>query len=146
MSWGKILLIIYVGFCALLGWSVYILVTHVKVDLVSRYYRQEAQNYQQLIEAKQRAAQIHPFRVNKADPFMLLQVPEEQIKTTLRGEAFFYCVYDEKFDKTIQLEPDKSGQQMIPQSWLKGKRYTIKLQWNDGKQVFYTERELNLTH
>lgn len=146
MNWGIKLVAAYVGFCSLLSLVIYILVTVIKVDLVSRQYKQEEKNYQQVIESKQRATQISIFRIYKAAPFILLQVPKEQLKAKIKGKAFFYCVYDEQLDKTIQLEPDDFVQQIIPQSWIKGKRYKIKLNWNDGRDEFYTEQELNMNH
>ncbi|HCL06071.1 MAG TPA: hypothetical protein DHW64_08955 [Chitinophagaceae bacterium] len=72
MNWGKKLLISYVIFCSLLSLSVYRLVKETKVNLVSRQYRQEEKNYQQVIEARQRAADISAFRVKKVDPFIVL--------------------------------------------------------------------------
>lgn len=146
MNWGIKLMAVCVGFCFLLSLAIYILVKEIKVDLVSRQYREEEKNYQQVIEAKQKATQISAFRMYKADPFILLQVPKEQLKVKIKGKVFFYCVYDEQLDKTIQLEPDDFGQQIIPQSWIKGKRYTIKLNWNDGRDEFYAEQELNMNH
>lgn len=146
MNWGIKLIAVCAGFCFLLSLAIYILVKEIKVDLVSRQYREEEKNYQQVIEAKQKATQISAFRMYKADPFILLQVPKEQLKVKLKGKVFFYCVYDEQLDKTIQLEPDDFGQQIIPQSWIKGKRYTIKLNWNDGRDEFYAEQELNMNH
>lgn len=146
MNWGKKLLIGYVIFCSLLSLSVYWLIKETNVNLVSRQYLQEGENYQQLIDAKQKAAGISAFRIKKAYPFIVLQVPKEQINRRVRGEVFFYCVYDEKLDKHIQLEPDDLGQQMIPQSWIQGKRYTIKLKWATGSDSFYTEHPLNMNY
>jgi hypothetical protein len=146
MNWGKKLLISYVIFCSLLSLSVYRLVKETKVNLVSRQYRQEEKNYQQVIEARQRAADISAFRVKKVDPFIVLQVPEEHLNTRVKGEIFFHCVYDEKLDMTIQMEPDDLGQQIIPQSWIMGKRYRLKLKWTNGKDSFYTEHELNMNN
>lgn len=146
MSWEKIILGTYGFFCFSLGATMHLLVKKIKVDLVTKEYITEAGNYQQVIEAKRRAQKISAFRMAKADPFIVLQVPHEHLQTGVKGKAFFYCVYDEKMDKTIQLAPDDKGQQIVPQSWIPGKRYKVKLSWHNGEQNFYTEHELNMNH
>ncbi len=146
MSWGKIILATCGFFCFSLGLAMHLLVRNVKVDLVSKEYITEARNYQQVIEAKKRAQTISVFRMAKADPFIVLQVPEEHLQTGIKGEVFFYCVYDEKMDKTLQLAPNDLGKQIIPQSWIYGKRYKVKLSWHNGGHNFYTEHELNMNH
>lgn len=146
MNWGKKLLTGYTIFCSLLSLSAYRLIKETKVDLVSRQYREEDKNYQQVIDAKQRAASISDFRMTKADPFIMLQIPKEHLHTRVKGEIFFYCVYDENLDMTIQMEPDDLGQQVIPQSWIRGKRYRLKLKWTNGVDGYYTEYELNMNH
>lgn len=146
MSLRKIMLVVCGIFCFSLGVAMYLLVKKIKVDLVTKEYIAEAKNYQQVIEAKKRAQEISAFRMAKADPFIVLQVPHEHLQSGVKGEVFFYCVYDEKLDKTVQLAPDNMGQQMVPQSWIRGKRYKVKLSWHNGEQSFYTEHELNINH
>lgn len=146
MSWGKIILVVCGLFCFSLGAAMHLLVKKIKVDLVTKEYIAEAKNYQQVIDAKQRAQEISAFRMAKADPFIVLQVPHEHLQSGVKGEAFFYCIYDEQLDKTVQLVPDDRGQQMVPQSWIPGKRYKVKLSWHNGEQSFYTEHELNMNH
>ncbi len=146
MSWGKIMLVACGCFCFSLGMAMHLLVKGIKVELVNKEYITEAKNYQQVIEAKKRAKAISAFRMAKADPFIVLQVPEEHLRTGVKGKAVFYCVYDEKLDKTVQLSPDDMGQQIVPQSWIPGKRYKVKLSWHNGEQNFYTEHELTMNH
>ena len=146
MNWGKKLLIIHAVFCIVLLSFMHTLTKEVKVSLVNKDYRLEDKNYQQLIESKQRAKLISDFRIVKTGPFILLELPKEQLADNIRGEVFFYCVYDEQFDKTIQLVFNDQRQQMIPQSWIIGKRYKVKLNWHDGKHTYYTEHDLNMNN
>lgn len=107
-------------------------------------YFGETKNYQKIIEAKQRAKRIQPFKAARVDPFIVLELPAEQVKEQIRGEIFFYCVYNAELDKKIQLVTDAAGQQLIPRSWLPGKAYTIKMSWADGTHEFYDEKNLLL--
>ena len=112
--------------------------------MVSDNYIQEATNYQKKIEAIQRSKKISSWKMIKADPFIVVELPIEHIKNGIRGEIFFYCAYNADLDKKIQLVTDIAGQQLIPQSWLSAKSYIIKMSWIDGTDTFYDERNLLL--
>lgn len=144
MNWGKRLLVLLVIFCVVLIYSVRKINSSVRTDLVSENYEQEATNYQQIIIAKKNAQKIKSFRVADADPFVVIEIPKEQIKKKVNGELIFYCAYNSDLDKKLQLVTDAVGQQLIPRSWIKAKTYTIKLSWTDGITTFYDEKNLSL--
>lgn len=144
MNWGKQLIILLVLFCMILIYSIYQINRKVRTDMVSENYVEEALNYQKKIDAMQRAKRSSSFRMAKADPFVIIELPIKQFKNAVKGEIFFYCPYNADLDKKIQLVTDAAGQQLIPQSWLTGKSYTIKMSWIDGNETFYDEKNLLL--
>lgn len=144
MNWGKQPIIMLMLFCMILIYSIYQINRKVRTDMVSENYVEEAQNYQEKIEATQRAKKDSSFRMAKADPFVVVELPKEHIKNGVRGEIFFYCTYNADLDKKIQLVTDAAGQQLIPQSWLSAKAYTIKMSWFDGDKTYYDEKKLLL--
>lgn len=145
MNWGRILVILLAVFCVTLGMLMYSSTVLVRTDLVSKEYEKEQQRYQTKMEAIQRAKSIHPFKVANVAPFIVLELPKEQQKKTITGEAFFYCEYNADLDQTVQLVTDKLGQQLIPLSWMKAKKYIVKLTWTDGNKDYYTEKMLDVT-
>lgn len=145
MNWGRTLVVTLAVFCITLGTMMYSFTKLTKTDLVSKEYKKEQINYQAKMEAMRRANEIHPFKVATARPFVVLELPEEQQKKTITGEAFFYCAYDADLDQTVQLITDKLGQQLIPLSWMKAKKYIVKLTWTDGNKNYYTEKALDVT-
>lgn len=145
MNWGRILIVTLAVFCITLGIMIYGSTRLTRTDLVSKEYEKEQINYQATIEAMQRARKIHPFKVATATPFIVLELPKEQQQQRITGEAFFYCAYNADLDQTVQLVTDKLGQQMIPLSWMKAKKYTLKLTWTDGRQNYYTEKPFDIT-
>jgi hypothetical protein len=144
MNWGKQPLILLACFCIALLYSIYQINESVRTDLVSSDYVYEARHYQQKLEAIQHAKKVQPFKMAKADPFIVVELPDEHLKKEMRGEIFFYCVYNADLDKKVQLVTDASGQQLIPKSWLPGKAYIIKMSWEDGSKAFYDEKNLLL--
>jgi len=144
MNWGKRSIILLMLFCIILIYSIYQINGKVRTDMVSENYAEEAQNYQEKIEAIQRAKKDSSFRMAKADPFVVVELPVKQLKNGVKGEILFYCAYNADLDKKIQLVTDATGQQLIPQSWLSAKAYTIKMSWVNGDKTFYDEKILLL--
>lgn len=144
MNWGKQLIILLVLFCMVLMLATYLINKTVRTDLVSHDYIQEANNYEKKMNAMHHAKMISSFKMAKADPFIVVELPTEHIKKGIKGEIFFYCAYNADLDKKIQLATDVVGQQLIPQSWLNGKSYIIKMSWVDGNEAFYDEKNLLL--
>ncbi|MBW0161554.1 MAG: FixH family protein [Sediminibacterium sp. Gen4] len=144
MNWGKQPIILLMLFCMILMYSIYQINRKVRTDMVSENYVAEAQNYQMKIEAIQRTKKDSSFRMAKADPFVVVELPIKKFKNGVKGEIFFYCAYNADLDKKIQLATDAAGQQLIPQSWLSAKAYTIKMSWVDGGKTFYDEKNLLL--
>jgi hypothetical protein len=107
-------------FCMILMYSIYQINRKVRTDMVSENY------------------------VAEADPFVVVELPVKRFKNGVKGEIFFYCAYNADLDKKIQLATDAAGQQLIPQSWLSAKAYTIKMSWVDGGKTFYDEKNLLL--
>jgi hypothetical protein len=144
MNRGKQPIVLLMLFCMTLIYSIYQINRKVRTDMVSENYVEEAKNYQNRVEAIQRTKNSSSFRMTKADPFVVVELPIEQVKNGVKGEIFFYCAYNADLDKKIQLVTDAAGQQLIPQSWLSAKAYTIKMSWVDGNKSFYDEKNLLL--
>ncbi|MEY3676502.1 MAG: hypothetical protein RJB67_992, partial [Bacteroidota bacterium] len=90
MSWGNKLIIVFVVFAALMATLVY-KATQTKFELVSKDYYQDELRYQDKIDGAANAALEAPLLVRLKDGSVFLEFPELQKKSSITGEAWFYC-------------------------------------------------------
>ena len=71
-----------------------------------------------------------------------IQLPKEVQGLALKGEALFYCPSNSTNDRTLILEVDDEGLMLIDKSKFAKAKYQVKLNWQIGKDQYYTEQNL----
>lgn len=143
MSWGNKLVLVFIGFAALMFTLVY-KAMNTKFELVSKTYYEDELRYQDKIDGKQNAAALASLEVAQEADALKIQLPGQWNTRQLEGEAWFYCKTDAKKDLRIPLSVDDAGVQTVPLKLLPAHQYQLKLSWvADGKH-YYIEKEIAL--
>ncbi|GAB4136187.1 MAG: hypothetical protein Fur0041_10630 [Bacteroidia bacterium] len=139
MNWGLKIVLLYVGFVAMILTMVFMTMQH-KVDLVADDYYQQELNYQQQINKMEQAGSLGAKPSVKPDmKGMIIELPEELRGADLSGSVYCYRPSDSEKDVTVSLQPDSSGVQLIPaDKFVKG-LYTVKLNWTKEGNNYYSE-------
>lgn len=141
MSWGNKLLLVFVGFAALIGTLVYKAV-NTKFDLVSDDYYKDELKYQETIDGINNANKLSAITVSENAASVVIQLPNEMKGAKVEGEAWFYCKTNAALDKKIALHVNADAQQVIEKSSLAKAIYTLKLSWKAGAEQYYSEQQV----
>jgi hypothetical protein len=144
MNWGRTILLIILLFCSFLIYSVTKINRTVRTDLITQVCADNLETCEHRYIAMQNARKDKSFRVAQADPFIVVELPRNNIDKHIVGEILFYCTYDATFDKRLQVQINGNNQQIIPRSWLEGKAYVIKINWKDHNEWHYDEKYIFL--
>ncbi len=144
MNWGNKLLITFIVFAIGMAYLVYRSVT-TNFELVENdYYKQEI-GYQQVIDGTLQANQLSSsIQFQQTDNGIIVQLPDEMKNKTLSGEIWFYCAYDQKKDIKILLETNKDATQILEAGKIKPGNYTVKINWEDDINKYYSEKSLTV--
>jgi hypothetical protein len=144
MNWGNRLLLVFIvfgiGMCYLVYRSM-----NTNYELVeSDYYKQELR-YQNVIDEHNQANTLSaPVSIVQKDGQVQLKFPEEVKSKSITGEAYFYCAYDSKKDKRIDLNADSLGLQTLIPGTIKAGTYTVKIKWASGDKSYYSEQNVSV--
>lgn len=143
MSWGNKLVLVFIGFAALMFTLVY-KAMNTKFELVSKTYYEDELRYQDKIDGKQNAAALGSLEITKEAEALKIHLPGELNTRQLEGEAWFYCKIDANKDLRMPLSVDEAGVQTVPLNLLPAHQYQLKLSWVvDGKH-YYMEKDIAL--
>jgi hypothetical protein len=133
MNWGLRVLLLYLGFAAMIGTLVAMSMSQ-RIELVSPTYYEEELRYQQDIDAEKRAAQLaEPLQVAYQDEAVEIRFPKPFHGRALDGEIRFTKPDDSDLDRRMVVQPDTSGLQRISRSELAFGHYAVKVTWTvDG--------------
>jgi hypothetical protein len=143
MSWGNKLIIVFVVFAALMATLVY-KATQTKFELVSKDYYQEELRYQDKIDGAGNAALEAPLLVRLKDGSVFLEFPELQKKSSITGEAWFYCSVDASKDKRIALNVNTFGIQQIDAKTFRKGNYVVKISYEANGKKYYSAHPLRI--
>ncbi|MEQ1675199.1 MAG: FixH family protein [Chitinophagaceae bacterium] len=144
MNWGNKLLVTFLVFGAGMTFLVYRSVKTNYEMVETDYYKNELA-YQQVIDGSNRAnALTSPVTLQQTEKGILLQLPEEMKNKTVTGEVHFYCAYDEKKDKKVELKTGTDGSQLISTEKLQPGTYTVKINWQQNGESYYSEKNLTV--
>lgn len=144
MNWGTGIVISFVVFIAMIFTFIF-LGGRTKSDLVADDYYAQELAYESVIEATRNTlpfADSIYIRKN-ADGNILFTMPAHRADA-VNGHIYFFRPADADLDRTMDLAPDASGQQIIPASNLVPGRYTVKISWNRQEISYYWEKEITL--
>jgi hypothetical protein len=144
MNWGYKLFFTFIVFAILMSWLVYRAV-NTDFQLVEKEYYKSELRYQEVIDGTNRVnALSSTVSLKLENETIILQLPEEMKNLPLEGTIWFYCAYDGKKDKRLELKPDAAGKQHIASNVLQPGTYTAKIQWKQAGKDYYSERKLTL--
>lgn len=143
MNWGNKLLVTFLVFGAGMTFLVYKSVK-TNYELVEKDYYKSELAYQQVIDGSARANALSAITVLQDNNGITLSLPAEMKNKKVSGTIHFYCAYDEKKDKTIELNPSAAGIQVFSNTSLQAGDYTVKISWNADGTTYYTEKKLTV--
>lgn len=129
MSWGKGIILVFVGFAAFIGTLVTVCVKQ-QISLVSKNYYEEELNYQQQIDELKNAATL------EHKPVISIVKKHVQVSGIEQGELKLLRPSDARFDATFVIDPKNS----FDLSKYPSGRYNASLRWQmDGKSYLIRE-------
>lgn len=144
MNWGNKLLLAFLVFGAMIGFLVYRAVT-TNFELVEKEYYKSELRYQEVIDGTDRANLLSgPIELKQTTEGINLQLPVEMKNKKLSGVVWFYCAYDAKRDRRIELNTNQDGVQVVTAGTLLPANYTVKISWEDAGKKYYTEKSLTI--
>lgn len=141
MNWGNKLVVVFVVFGAFIGTMVYKAI-NTRYDLVSKDYYKEELRFQDKIDRINNAAKLSNVRVDQDASAITIHLPAEQKGYAVSGDAFFYCITDERKDFHTPLQVDSSATQVVLKKALQKGAYNLKINWQLGKEAYYFEEKL----
>lgn len=144
MNWGNKLILVFVGFAALMGTMVY-KAMNTRFELVSKEYYQDELRYQDKIDGRTNAATIGAVTIHEDEQYLVFQFPEEMKGQQIKGEAWLYCKTDAVKDLRFPLSIDADARQMIERKKLTANKYQLKLSWEAAGKKYYLEKEIELS-
>lgn len=115
------------------------------VDLVAKEYYRDELGYQQVIDARERAARLsEKVGLRREGPFLTLRMPKEMEHTELKGSIQLYCASDAGKDRQFALHVDDMGRQDIGIDLLAPGRYTVRVMWQGRGEQYFVEEPLTI--
>ncbi len=144
MNWGHKLTIVIVVFVAHMGYLVYRSLSTDFQLVEQEYYKNELQ-YQQVIDATQRANKLKgDVVIKKVNGQVTVELPAEMKNKNVKGLLWFYCAYDSKMDRKLAFQPNENGIQSFNLSLFEPGSYTVKIEWSSDDVTYYNETKFTL--
>jgi hypothetical protein len=144
INWGVRIVILYVGFVALIV-TLIILSSGVNNELESKDYYAKELAYQDKIDATQnenKLAQTINYEISGKQ--FILSLNATELNPSLSGVVFFYRPSEKALDKEYPIQFDSSGQQVIDLSKFKNGVYKVQITWKNNSINYYKEGTINL--
>lgn len=145
MNWGTRIVILYVGFVALIMTLVGMSMSQ-QVDLVADDYYQQELKYQQRIDDMKNTNELsHRVTSSSEGENFSLIFPEEFSNKKIEGNLHFYCEYDGNKDVKTPFTSEGNTFSMNAKNISNG-RYMLKLEWNTDGETYYQELPVSIHH
>lgn len=143
MNWGRSMLLVYIGFVAIIVFMVVKSFSH-DVDLVTDDYYAEELRFQDRIDAEKNALPLKDsIEIAVQGSAVVLQFPAG-MSAMQSGEAYFYRASDSDRDIRLPMSPNDSGiVRFDKEAFTKG-FYTVKLSWTSDGKPYFVERNIYL--
>ncbi len=143
MNWGTRIIIMYVGFVALII-TLVIVSMRQQVDLVTPDYYAKELKYQTNIDKTKNYNELKSsLKCSIQSGNIVVDFPEEHKLEQITGEVLIYKPSDAKSDKLITIETN-NGQMLIPTSIFTKGMYKIKVDWQVNGKSYFSEQVINL--
>jgi hypothetical protein len=144
INWGVGIVILYVGFVALIV-TLVILSSSVNNELESKDYYAKELAFQDKINATQNENKLnHSINYEIIGRDFILDFNVSDLNPTLSGTVFFYRPSETALDKEYPIKFDKSGKQIINLSQFKNGVYIVQINWVNNSIKYYKEGTINL--
>lgn len=142
MNWGWKIILVYLGFVAMIMTLVFKARSE-KIELVAPdYYAQEVA-YQQRIDATKNARSLsQPMTVLVNNNEVVVQMPKECAGKIQSGEVHFYRPSDVSLDQKTPLLLNPESQFVFPTQTLKSGLYLVQLSYKMEGKDYYSEESL----
>ena len=143
MNWGNKIVVVFIGFAALIGTLVYSCMTQ-DFELVSADYYKDEIAYQKNIDGSSNANKISPLVISQINDNIEIKLPDEQANQPVTGKVWFYCATSSASDLRLPLSTDKNGTMQIRRSLISNAKYLVKTSWQVNGKEFYNEQNFQL--
>lgn len=143
MTWGNKLLLVFAAFALLMCTLVYKCM-HQNFELVTKDYYTDELRYQDKIDAMNNANKISSVVIDQNNDKVSIQLPKEIKGLATSGQLWFYCPVNSVNDRKIPLQVNDEGVMLIDKSKIARSNYQVKLNWQIGKEQYYTEKSLTV--
>lgn len=141
ISWGYKILFAYIAFVAGIMFLVY-KANQEKFDLVTDNYYDAELKYQDVINQKQRAADLSALPViSHSTNSVNIQLPQEFLNQNLTGELYLYRPSDATKDIRKEFSTQSASVRILLDKDLSG-LYEVKLSWQAAGKTFYNEQRI----
>jgi nitrogen fixation protein FixH len=141
LSWGYKILIVYLAFVV----GILILAfkaNQQKFDLVTPNYYDAELKFQDVIDQKQRVAQLSsPPKITHSVNTITIQLPDEFLNKVAKGEWYLYRPSDAAKDLSKSFEARQGFIEINLNENLSG-AYDLKLSWESDGKSFYNEQKI----
>ncbi len=140
MNWGNKLLLVFLGFSALMSYMVYRCI-ETPVNLVNPEYYKDELAYQDIINATKNADSLNgKVTFKQQSNAIIMQFPPDLKNHPLKGSILFYCSYNIANDRNVKIDVDSTAMQEINIQNFTAGRYIVKVDWKDNEKHYYTEQ------
>ncbi len=144
MNWGNKLLFTFIVFAAGMAFLVYRSM-NVNFELVDKDYYKNELRYQEVIDATNHVSRLSSaVKLAQTPAGILLELPNEMKHQSISGDIHFYCAYDEKKDKKINMELSADATQLIQSSAIEAGNYSVKISWAHAGKNYFSENKLTV--
>ncbi len=144
LSWGTRIIILYLGFVALIA-TLVVGSMRQDFDLVSKDYYSEELKYQNIINASKNQSKLsEAISLKQTSQNIQITFPEEFRNSTLKGTIHFYSQVNARWDRIYNIETNAEGCYNIPTKELQETSYLVKLKWNTGNREYYQETPIKI--
>ena len=81
-------------------------------------------------------------KVEQDTDAVIIHLPQEQKGSAVSGDVFFYCITDDRNDYHTALQVDSTNRQIFLKKTLQKGAYDIKINWQLGKELYYSEQKI----
>lgn len=140
MNWGNRLLLLFVGFAALIATLVY-KSFNTKYELVSKDYYKDELRYQEQIDGAANAVRAGNIAWHTTADSLFVQLPPAIKDASVQGMVWLYYATDASLDRRFAIDGPLSGRGFaVPAG---GRAYEFRLQFRSGETPYYYTVNIN---
>ncbi|WP_167290522.1 FixH family protein [Paraflavitalea devenefica] len=144
MNWGNKLILVFIGFGAMMSFMVYRCMK-VPVNLVSKEYYRDEIAYQEEIDSRAKTNALSgKVILLESKEAIGLTLPAEMKYRKVEGNIVLYCPADARYDRQFVLQTDSAASQLLSKETLAPGSYVVKISWKTDGANYYSEEPLTI--